>query len=184
MSTALAFQDFRKHLDSRAGSLSQWAASTGIDGQTLVRIALRALSDPRSKLRECSPDSIYSALTIAAQLGLEPTGVNGEAHLVPFKGRCQLIPGYQGLIKLAHQSGKVRDVWAEVVRDGDIFQVTKGTKREIIHRPILGDEDAELIAVYACAELEGGIVHFEVMSAAQIEKVRKSSKQGESGTVG
>src|SRR5262245_34215703 len=77
--------------------------------ERMIRVALTAVS--RSpQLQKCTPATIAGCVVQASILGLEPDGVLGEAYLVPFwnkkagggKGsyECQLIPGYQGLLKL------------------------------------------------------------------------------------
>jgi recombination protein RecT len=61
----------------------------------------------------------------------------GEAYLVPYKETCQLIPGYQGLMKLARNSGLVEDIYAHEVRAKDRFEMTLGLERDLIHEPLM-----------------------------------------------
>jgi recombination protein RecT len=183
-------QDWQKFLVARADGLAQWSKGTGLDPRTLVRIALRELQSD-SKLRQCSPESFYLALTAAAQLGLEPTGVTGEAYLVPFnvkvgdnrwEKRVQLIPGYQGLAKLVYQTGKVQELWADVVHANDHFRVVRGSDPRLEHEPVIVGERGELVAAYACARLapHGG-VRFEVLTREDVDKIKSASKQGHTG---
>ena len=85
-----------------------------LPAERLVRVALTAISE-QPKLLECTQESIILALMDAARLGLEPGGSLKQAHLVPFKTTCVLIPDYRGLAELARRSGQVRDVYAQVV---------------------------------------------------------------------
>ena len=48
------------------------------------------------KLLECDRQSVFNAAMSAACLGLEVDGVTGQAFLIPFKGRAQLVIGYKG----------------------------------------------------------------------------------------
>jgi hypothetical protein len=68
-------------------------------------------------------------------LGLE-VGLMGEAHLVPFGSQCQLIPGYQGLMKLARNSGIVQDIYGHEVRINDKFDIVLGLNRSLVHEPL------------------------------------------------
>ena len=65
----------------------------------IVRVALTAFR-LNPKLADVDPRNVFAAVIQSSQLGLE-VGLMGEAHLVPFGSQCQLIPGYQGLMKLA-----------------------------------------------------------------------------------
>src|SRR5262245_12814982 len=93
--------------------------------ERLIRIALTAVSRSPG-LRECDPLTICGCVIQAAQLGLEPDNVLGEAYLVPFhnsktrKKECQLIPGYQGLLKLVRNSGELKFVSAQIVKEKDL----------------------------------------------------------------
>jgi hypothetical protein len=53
----------------------------------------------------------------------------GEAYLLPYKGKAQLVPGYKGLVKLAIQSREVRAIEARLVYDGE-----KDFERVLRHR--------------------------------------------------
>src|SRR5690348_17232438 len=88
-----------RYLESRAKNLAKYAASR-IKPDTLIRLAVFEFSQ-NEWLRRCTPESVYGSLILAAQIGLEPGGIKGEAYLVPFKGKCTLIPGWRGLVKLA-----------------------------------------------------------------------------------
>lgn len=71
-------------------------------------------------LLECSADSLAGALLLSAQLRLEP-GPLGHVYLVPFKGQCQWILGYTGIVELARRSGIVGALEAILVWDNDHY---------------------------------------------------------------
>lgn len=160
------------------------------------------------RLWECTPASLLYALTAAAELGLEPSGLMGSAYLVPYRNRrtqryeAQLIPGYRGLIGLARRSGEVRTVEAHVVRARDEFMFEHGSSQILRHVPYLnltgerGEDTADergetrrgalldggpYVAAYAFARLSSGEFQFEVMDVAAIEAVRKRSKAADDG---
>ena len=82
------------------------ALPSAITPERFTRMALSALNNT-PKLRECTQISFLAALMNAAQLGLEPNTVLGEAYLIPFKNKgvmeCQFQVGYRGLINLAYR---------------------------------------------------------------------------------
>ena len=92
------------------------------------RMARIALTEYRKnkKLQECAPASFMGALMKCSELGLEPASSLGHAYLVPYGTECQLIVGYRGFMHLARKSGKIKNMYARVVRDGDFFNYEYG----------------------------------------------------------
>jgi recombination protein RecT len=72
-----------RYLDARSKNLAKFTASR-LKPDMLIRLALFEFSQ-NEWLRRCTPESIYGALILSAQIGLEPSGIRGEAYLVPFK---------------------------------------------------------------------------------------------------
>jgi len=67
------------------------------------------------------PDvEVAKAIATARHLGLDP--IKREVHLVPFRGKVQLVVGYLEYIKRAERSGKLNG-W-QVSISGDIARVT------------------------------------------------------------
>lgn len=145
------------------------------------------------KLADCSRDSLLGALMACSQLGLEPGNGLGHAYLLPFDKRakvggqwqtvsvdCQLIIGYRGMIDLARRSGQIVSLSARSVHVGDTFSYRFGLDETIEHVPSEGERGV-LTHVYAVAKLKDGGVQFEVMTRAEIEKVRAQSKAKDSG---
>lgn len=133
------------------------------------------------KLLDCTPHSLVACLLQSAAWGLELDPVLGMAYLVPYKGVAKLIPGYRGLVELARRSGDVYGVTAIPVYEGDVFVVTYGLKRDILHEPRLFLDRGELIGVYAVADMRLGPPKFEVMTIEDVNAVRKRSAAGGAG---
>ncbi len=150
----------------------------------MARIATTTLRQT-PQLARCTPESFLGALMSAAQLGLEP-GPLGEAYLVPFRDgksgnyQVQFIPGYKGLIKLAWQSGRLADIWAEVVYANDEFDYTLGLERTLTHKPAKSNR-GEPEYVYAVAKLKDGGTPFVVLSFEEVESIRSRSKASKAG---
>lgn len=140
-------------------------------------------------LLNCNPESFLGAVLQCAQLGLEPGGALGHCYLLPFgngkakdgRANAQLIIGYRGMIDLARRSGQIVSICAYTVHEKDHFSWRLGLDPDIQHVPSPEANRGPLTFVYAVAKLKGGGVQFEVMSRAEIEKVREQSKAGKSG---
>lgn len=130
------------------------------------------------KLYECDPLSVVSAVAFALQLGLSP-GPRGHCYLVPFKAECQFIVGYKGMIELAFRSGKIKDVKANLVREGDSFDYREGTRPYLDHKA--DSRDGDVIAAYAVARTTTGGAPFAVIYQEDWEAARKRSPAGSKG---
>lgn len=139
-------------------------------------------------LGDSNIQSFLGAVVQCSQLGLEPGGALGHAYLLPFgngkakdgKSNVQLIIGYRGMIDLARRSGQIISISARTVRDGDDFHYEYGLNETLTHTP-KADDDALITHIYAVAKLKDGGVQFEVMTKSQIDKVKATSKAGDSG---
>ncbi|MFF0821185.1 recombination protein RecT [Micromonospora haikouensis] len=157
----------------------QAAMPRGAEAAQLVRDALTALRMTKN-LAKCEPASVLGSLMTCAQLGLRP-GVLGHAWLLPFwdgrsKGyKAQLVIGYQGLIELAHRSGKIASLIARTVYEGDEFDVDYGLADTLVHKPNLFGERGAPIAYYAIAKFQGGGYAFYVMSQRDMERYRDNN---------
>jgi len=119
----------------------------------MIRLAQTAFST-NPELRKCTPQSILSSLVVAAQIGLEPN-VAGQCYLIPYKGTCTLVPGWQGLVGLLNNTGRAT-VWTGAVYSGDVWEFELGSTPKCRHVPgsNYGDPD-RLEWVYACGKVNG-----------------------------
>jgi recombination protein RecT len=158
--------------------------------ERMIRVALTAVGRSE-KLQQCNPATIAGCIVQASILGLEPDGVLGEAYLVPFFNRkanngkggmeCQLIPGYQGLLKLVRNTGELKMIDVQEVCENDEFDFEKGMEPYLRHKPAMG-ERGKITKYWAGAVLTNGGKQFEVMSVEDIELHRdKFSKAKDFG---
>ena len=174
-------KDFPAMLTAWKGEIAR-ALPRHLNADRMTRIALTCFRAV-PKLGECDPKSVFAAVIQAAQLGIEP-GLMGEAHIVPFGGQAQLIPGYQGLIKLAKQTGQVVDIYAMAVREKDSFSCSFGLERKLEHKPLAktggfpasDKERGEIIGFYAVAVFKDGTRTFVVMGRDAIDRIRDGSR--------
>jgi recombination protein RecT len=158
----------------------------GMDPKRVVRLARLAVHR-NPKLLKCDPVSVIEAILVASQLGLEINSPIGGAHLVPFKNKCQMIPDYRGLIKLALQNDDCVKLVAREVYASDDFRIMQGTEEKIYHIPdVMADarQDEDIIAFYSVATLNsqnGLLTVHEYASRGDVDKIRLRSRAGNDG---
>lgn len=80
-------------------------------------------------LLDCDPTSLVNSFMTMAQLGLMPSGVSGEAYVLPYYDKgvrvAQFQLGYQGLVTLFYRAGGT-SLRAEIIREHDDFSYVNG----------------------------------------------------------
>ena len=127
--------------------------------------------------------SLLGACMKAAQDGLLLDG--REAAPVIFRTKdgpkVQYMPMVGGILKKIRNSGELASISAHVAYDKDQFEYELGDNENITHKPFLGEDRGRPIAVYAVAKTKDGAIYREVMSVADVEKVRAASRAKDSG---
>ena len=139
-----------------------------------------ANSDARDKLCRCAGATVLDALVSCARLDLSLTKTLGHAYLIPFSGVCTLMVGYKGFIKLIVETGYIRHLETVVVYEGDEFKFWRDENGPHLHHvpdPASQGDNSKVRLVYLIARTIDGSTMFEMMNNAELEKVRKSSKQ-------
>ncbi|MCW2545396.1 MAG: hypothetical protein JWM40_2948 [Frankiales bacterium] len=150
-----------------------------LTAERMTRLAVTCVrKDP--KLADCLPESFVGALLTASALGLEP-GLNGECYLVPYRGECTLIVGYQGLAKLFWQHPMATHLDAQSVHEKDDFDYAYGLDPYLKHKPATGDR-GKVVAYYAVAALSSGAKVFVVLTPEETKALR-GGKSGPSGQI-
>jgi recombination protein RecT len=126
------------------------------------------------KIFDCSQVSVLNALVHCKDMGLVP-GAMQEAALIPYGTELTFQPMYQGLVKLAYQSGLIKRIAAEVVYSNDYFDYCLGTEEYLKHRISTEAERGEFVCAYAIIELTQGGRIIRVMSAKEILSIRDKS---------
>lgn len=126
------------------------------------------------KLLSCNRQSLFNAAMSAAVLGLEVDGVTGQAFLIPFGDRAQLVIGYKGFNTLAARAGIT--ITGEVVREGDDFDFNEGEGWVTHKRSLAPAAGRRIIAAWAKAAAQGRPPIVAVMGIADIEAVKARSQ--------
>ncbi len=158
-----------------------------VNADRMLKIALGAMRTT-PKLMQCTTESLFGAIVQCSQLGLEPNTPLGHAYLIPFekkrkqgnqwvveKVETQIVLGYKGLIDLARRSGQVISISAHEVCQNDMFEYAFGLNERLEHIPAAGERGA-VTHFYAVAKLVGGGHAFEVMTCADVERIRNESQ--------
>jgi recombination protein RecT len=160
-----------------------------------TRFTAFALAILRStELRDCTEKSKLLALSDCAKMGLFPDRNLGHVYLIPFNNKSivngktewhkevTVIAGYQGMIELARRSGFITTIHTGLVCEGDEFSYwTDEEGPHLRHVPTDDPDDEKIEKVYCVATLAAGGRQIEVMTIAQVEKVRQSSKTKDKG---
>jgi recombination protein RecT len=127
------------------------------------------------ELMDADRRSLISSCMKAAQDGLLLDG--REAGLSIYNDRknggktVAYLPMVGGILKKIRQSGEISSVRSHVVYQGDEFDFELGDNERIHHKPNLTNP-GNPVAVYAIAKFKDGDIQREVMSYAQVQKIR------------
>jgi recombination protein RecT len=144
-----------------------------IPPEKFVRVVQTAvISNPA--LLNADRTSLIGAAMKAAQDGLLPDG--RESAFVLFKDQVSYMPMVAGILKKVRNSGELLTIAAHVVYENDDFTYALGDDERIEHRPLLKGDRGKPVLVYAIAKTKGGGVYREVMTVADVERVRNVSR--------
>ena len=172
------------------------AAPKHMQPERLLRTFVTAVQKT-PKLMQVNPLSMIGACITLAALGLEPNTPLQHAHLIPFdvtkynpgtrereyvRTDVQVIIGYSGYLDLIYRSDKIKDIECELIYKSDVdekrFSAERGSNKHLRHTPLVGlrDPKDEIVGAYCYASLASGGEVFEIMSLADIHRIRARSQ--------
>jgi recombination protein RecT len=148
-----------------------------LDFQKEASFAIQALSknDYLQGVALSNVDSLKYAVLNVASIGLSLNPVHKLAYLVPRDKQVCLDISYIGLIKLATDCGQMKLIKAELVYEKDKFKY-KGLGKEPIHEFEPFKERGALVGAYCIALTHDDKYLVEMMTASQIEGIKKRSE--------
>lgn len=166
---------FSEALTDRLAS-AQAALPSDFNKTRFVQNAMAVLNS-NPTLAKCNKASLMNGLMKGAYLGLDMA--NNECYLIPYGSDAQFQVSYIGSIKFVKKYSirKVKDIWAEVIREKDIFtrSVVDGEQKFTFEQKLGG---GEIVGAFAVCQFEDGGIQLEVMTVEEINNVRNSySKQ-------
>ncbi len=143
----------------------------GMGFDKLKRSVLVACNS-NNRLLEADRGSLLASAMSAAMVGLEINPILGHGYLVPFKGKCQFIPGFGGYSIVS--SNSLILISGRTVHENDEFDFADGTEPRIHHRPH-DHERGAVTHAYAVASSRHYPTIVWVMNLAEICAVRDRS---------
>jgi len=161
-----------------------------LDFQKESMFALQVIegNDFALNIAKSNPKALKNAIINVAAIGLTLSPAEKLAYLVPRKGGITLVVSYQGLCKIATDSGSVEWIHSEIVRKNDLFALSnQGKPPEHKFNPFDKEVDrGEVIGAYVVAKVKSGDFLTTTMSIEEIHSIRNrseswKSKSGPSG---
>lgn len=119
--------------------------------------------------------ALKNAVVNVATIGLSLNPTLAHAYLVPRKNEVCLDISYQGFIKLAQDSGNIKDIKADIVHENDDFHIT-GAFSEPIHKYSPFEDRGKMVGAYVVASTDHGTFLTTVMPHKEILEIRDSSE--------
>jgi phage RecT family recombinase len=120
-------------------------------------------------------DSFVNSVITASVLGLETDGITGQAALVPFKGKIQLLPMTGGYITLAGNGGYTLE--GVLVREHDEFELRPAEKLPVHHvvKHISDRKRGDIVGVYGIAKHASMPTSVTLLDIETVLAIRDSS---------
>lgn len=129
------------------------------------------------KLLLTDKTSLIMALIQVAQFRFLPSGVSGEAFIIPYGKEAKFQLGYKGIVTLLFRAGYISGITAEIVHENDEFEYEAGLTPKLVHkRPKFGTPRGEAIGVYTIVQMRDGSKTYHVMEKEEVMKIKAMSK--------
>jgi recombination protein RecT len=155
-----------------------------VSAEKFSRVLMTAVST-NPTLAQADRPSLFAACMTLAQQGLLPD--SREAAIVTFRNKqgqnlAQAMPMIGGILKKVRQSGEISSITTQIVYENDPFKYWVDADGEHIkHEPNFFSDRGKIIGVYALAKTKDGGVYIDVMTVADIDKVRNVSRAKDGG---
>lgn len=175
MSTAVTIREQRTELSTQLDARLATVRDMLPQNYSIARFKAVAMNTVAKSpaLLDCDRGKLLLAFLRIAEMGLEPTA--GQVSIIPYGKEPQVIVEYGGKLQLLYNSGIVKDINVEVVREGDKFKRTGGDNPSFRHE-MLSKTGDKLVGVYAVARLTSGGVVRVYCDANQVAKHKACSR--------
>jgi recombination protein RecT len=127
------------------------------------------------------PEYLVEAVKNIALTGLTLNPELKLGYLVPRKGKIYFTSSYMGKREIVNRTGHVKDSYATLVYEKDVFEVHKGTNPSIKHIPQSWGDRGELMGGYWVCKLSNGAISFDTMTKERIEEIKARSEAVKAG---
>ncbi|ANM47452.1 recombinase RecT [Streptococcus suis] len=127
-------------------------------------------------LEKCSKESIANALLDMVVQGLSPAKT--QCYFIPYGNTLKMTRSYFGTMKVVKQLSNVKDIWAEVVFEGDVLKIRNDNGRKVLesHETDWTNQDNAIIGAYCIIEKVDGERILTVMTKKEIDRSWQQSK--------
>lgn len=125
--------------------------------------------DGRPALESCSRESIANSLLDMVVQGLSPAKT--QCYFIPYGKQLQLNRSYFGTQAVLKRLTNVKDIWANVIYEGDVFdyEIDGGREKLIKHETKFENRDKPIIGAYAVVKTIDDVELLTVMTKKEIE---------------
>lgn len=133
-------------------------------------------SNSGNLLEKCTPDSIANSLLNMVTQGLSPAKT--QCYFIPYGDHLKLNRSYFGTQMVLKRLNNIKDVWANVIYEGDEFTlgIVKGREVLLEHKTKFENRDNEIKGVYCIIEKEDGEQVLTVMTRKEVEAAWSQGK--------
>lgn len=133
-------------------------------------------SNSGNLLEKCTPESVYNALLDMVTQGLSPAKT--QCYFVPYGSTVKLTRSYFGTMKVVKQLPEIKDIYAEVIYEGDKFQIKNENGRKVFvsHETDWMNADNPIVGAYCIIEKVDGEKILTVMTKKEIDKSWSKSR--------
>lgn len=124
-----------------------------------------------------NPQSLKNAIVNVAAIGISLNPASKLAYLVPRDGKVCLDLSYMGLMHLAQQCGAILWGQAQLVREGDVFEL-HGVGERPTHKynPFSKERNLQpVVGVYSVVKTDSGDFLTDCMSIEEVHSIRDRS---------
>lgn len=120
-------------------------------------------------LEKCSKESIANSLLDMVVQGLSPAKT--QCYFVPYGSQLKMTRSYFGTQAVLKRLSNVKDVWANIIYEGDQFDVEIIDGRETLkdHKTSFLNRDNPIIGAYCIIERSDGIKTLTTMTKKEID---------------
>lgn len=133
-------------------------------------------SNSGNLLEKCTSESVYNALLDMVTQGLSPAKT--QCYFIPYGSTVKLTRSYFGTMKVVKQLPEVKDIYAEVIYEGDKFQIKNENGRKVFvsHETDWMNADNPIVGAYCIIEKVDGEKILTVMTKKEIDKSWSKSR--------
>lgn len=186
-SVAIVQKDITDQVNGKLGELQQegLVIPQNYNASNALKSAFFKLQETKDKagklaLESCTKDSIANALLDMTVQGLSPAKT--QCYFIVYGSQLQLLRSYFGTQAVLKRLNNVKDIWANVIYQDDVFDYENyhGRERLLSHKTAFENRDKNILGAYAIVQTAEGEEILTVMTRNEIEESWGQSKTSQS----